>query len=71
MKIWSWSSRAGVVLATAVSSVMSVPDALAQPWYESYEKGVDALQAGDFDGAVRLLEGAIQARSEPGRNVRA
>lgn len=59
------------MLATAVSSVVSVPDALAQPWYESYEKGVDALQAGDFDGAVRLLEGAIQARSEPGRNVRA
>ena len=71
MKIWSWSSRAGVVLATAVASVVSVPDALAQPWYESYEKGVDALRAGDFDGAVRSLEGAIQARSEPGRNVRA
>ncbi len=48
---------------------MTAP-ALADAWYEHYEKGESALQRQDWEEAVRQLTQALQRRGEPGIWVR-
>jgi len=61
------SAVAPAVLAALVHLAGS--SATAQDWHEAYRAGVAALARGDAARAVTLLERAIQAGPEPGRNV--
>ncbi|HSF14371.1 MAG TPA: caspase family protein [Vicinamibacteria bacterium] len=41
-----------------------------EPWYRSYEKGVAAIEASDWEEAVRLLSASIEHGPQAGRSVR-
>jgi len=61
-------ARVLVVAALCWSAGLSL--ALGAEWYESYEKGVKALDSGKFADAVRELEAALAVRPEPGASVK-
>ncbi len=50
--------------------VVLVPDARADRWFESYEKGRVALQSEQNDDAVRYLTEAIDQKPESKANAR-
>jgi tetratricopeptide (TPR) repeat protein len=60
---------AGLLAALCWSAVGARPAAAAE-WYESYEKGLRALESGKFAEAVELLEAAVAGRAEPGPSVK-
>lgn len=63
-----WLTCAAEALAVLVMLTASVE--AQDPWYRSYEKGVAAVEAGDWDEAFRLLSTAVESGPEPGRSVR-
>ena len=60
------STRRASALQSATSASVT---AAAQRWYDHYERGVRALEAGDAETAVRQLERAIRKRPEPGERI--
>ncbi|HSQ74275.1 MAG TPA: hypothetical protein VLT13_01880 [Bacteroidota bacterium] len=59
-----------LMLSLVLLLVVLVPDARADRWFESYEKGRVALQSGQHDDAVRYLTEAIDQKPESKANAR-
>ncbi len=61
--------RAAFGLGLALALLVAGPAAQAQEWYDSYERGVDALAKKQAARAIEHFERAIRKRPEPGTNV--
>src|SRR5262245_27617382 len=57
-------------LLLAAIAMALVDSSLAAIWYESYQKGKDALAVRDWNAAVRLFDDAIAQQPNPGVGVR-
>lgn len=58
------------ILLSVLLVVALIPDARADRWFESYEKGRVALQNQQYDDAVRYLTEAIDQKPESKANAR-
>jgi hypothetical protein len=56
-------------LVLAMTLMLAGP-AIAALWYQDYAAAEDAIEAGDYETAVQLLEQAIQEKQESGARVR-
>ena len=65
----SRASRVALGLGVALALQLPAPAARAQEWYDSYERGVDALAKKQAARAIEHFERAIRKRPEPGTNV--
>ncbi len=63
------AGRLATGLGLAVALLLTAPDARAQEWYDSYERGVDALAKKQAARAIEHFERAIRKGPEPGTNV--
>jgi len=62
------AGRVAVALGLA-AALLAAPGAGAQDWYDSYERGVEALAKKQASRAIAELERAIRKGPEPGTNV--
>jgi len=63
------AGRLAAGLGLTLALLLPAPAARAQEWYDSYERGVDALRRKQAPRAIAELERAIRKRPEPGTNV--